>query len=172
MINDRMLDALNKHITRESYSAYLYMSMCAWLGRQDLPGLSKWMRVQAQEESCHSLIFFNYVNEQGGKIVLGAVAAPPSDFKSPVEVFEKTLAHEREVSAAIHGLVDVAIKENDHATRQFLEWFVKEQVEEEATAQNMLAQLKRIGEGSALFLFDKDAGTRAFAVPPPLVGKL
>ncbi|MFA6093609.1 MAG: ferritin [Elusimicrobiota bacterium] len=172
MLNKKMLAALNAHAVKEFYSAYLYMSMSAWFERENLPGLAKWMRTQVQEESCHGLIFFNYLCEQGARVVLGGIEAPPADFKSAVAVFEKTVSHEREVSASIHSLVDLSIQEKDHPTKQFLEWFVKEQVEEEATAENMLAQLKRIGDGQGLYLFDKDAATRVFTLPVPLTGKI
>ncbi|MFH1723080.1 MAG: ferritin [Elusimicrobiota bacterium] len=172
MINDKMTAALNDQITKEFYSAYLYMSMASYLEAQDLPGFAKWMRTQAQEELSHATIIFNYVCEQGSRAILGAIEAPTSDFKSLTDVFEHTLEHEKKVTASIHSLVDLAISERDHATKQFLEWFVKEQVEEEATAGTWLGQIKRVGDGNALFMMDKEAGARIFTVPAPLVGKL
>lgn len=172
MLNKKMLAGLNDQVAKEFYSAYLYLSMAAYFEREALPGLAKWMRVQAQEESCHALIFFNYVCEHGAVAVLGALDAPPSEFKSPADVFEMTLAHEKTVTASIHALVDIAIEERDHATKQFLEWFVKEQVEEEASADTLLTQVKRIADGNALFVLDKDAGARMFTLPVPLTGKL
>jgi len=172
MLSNKMLAGLNDQITKEFYSAYLYMSMAAYFEREALPGLAKWMRVQSQEESCHALIFFNYVCEQNAVVKLGALQAPPSEFKSPADIFEKALAHERFITASINGLVDIALKERDHATKQFLEWFVKEQVEEEASADTLLTQIKRVADGNALFVLDKDAGTRVFVLPVPLTGKI
>jgi ferritin len=172
MLDKKMTAALNDQITKEFYSAYLYMSMSAYFEGETLPGLAKWMRTQAQEESCHALMFFNYVCEQGGGVQLGAIKAPASSFKSPVEVLEQTLEHEKAVTASIYKLADLALELRDHATRQFLEWFIKEQVEEEASAGTMRDQLKRVADGNGLFVLDKDAGTRVFAVPVPLVGKI
>lgn len=173
MLSDKMLKAINEQITKEFYSAYLYLSMAGYFEEQTLPGLAKWMRVQAQEESCHAMILFNYVNEQGGKIVLGAIEAPPCEFASVLDVFEKTLAHEKKVTASIYALMDTAVAERDYASRQMLDWFVTEQVEEEQNDNTIIAQLKRIKDDSnAMFLLDKDLGTRIFAVPAPLVGKI
>jgi len=172
MLKPKMAAALNEQIVKEFYSAYLYMSMAGYFENKALPGLAKWMRVQAQEESCHALIFFNYVCEQGAAAVLGPVKGVPCEFPSPLGVFEHTLKHEREVTASIDKLVDLALDLRDHATKQFLEWFVAEQVEEEASADNMRQQLERIADGQALFVLDKDAGTRVFALPAPLTGKI
>jgi ferritin len=163
---------LNEQIAKEAYSSYLYLSMAGFFENQTLPGMAKWMRVQAQEESCHVLMFFNYVCEQGSVPVLGALPAPPAGFKSAQDVFQHTVDHERKVTDFINKLMDLALDLRDHATKQFLEWFVKEQVEEEASAGAMLQQVQRVKEGQALFVLDKDAGTRIFAVPVPLVGKI
>ena len=172
MLKKKMTDALNGHLVKEFYSAYLYQSMAAYFELKALPGLAKWMRVQAQEESCHGLMFFNYLCEQAAPVRLGAIDAPPNAFKSPAHVMEVTLKHEQQVTAAIHELMDLAIAERDHATKQFLEWFIKEQVEEESTASSLLDQLQRVGDGNGLFILDKEAGTRVFAVPTPLVGRV
>jgi len=172
MIKDKMLEGLNDQIAKEYYSAYLYLSMAAYLDTQDLPGFAKWMRVQVREELGHGLIMFNYVGEQGSRVTLGSIDAPPADYKSLEDVFNKVLEHEQLVTASIHNLMDIAIDERDHATKQFLEWFVAEQVEEEATASNWLAQARRVGDGNSLFLLDKEAGARAYVVPPQLAGKL
>ena len=172
MLKPKMAEALNAQIAKEAYSAYLYLSMAGYLESQTLPGMAKWMRVQAQEESCHALIFFNYVCEQGAVPVLGALKAPPAGFKSPAAVFQHTVGHERAVTESIHALMDLALDLRDHATKQFLEWFVKEQVEEEASAGAMLQQVQRVQDGQALFVLDKDAGTRVFALPVPLTGKI
>lgn len=173
MISNKMLQTINEQITKEFYSAYLYLSMAAYFEEQSLQGCAKWMRVQAQEESCHALIFFSYVAEQGARAVLGTIDAPKADFTSVLDIFEKTLAHEQTVTASIHRLMDLAVEERDYATRKLLDWFVEEQVEEEANAGALVAQLKRVKDDSnALFLIDKELMTRTFTLPPPLVGKI
>ncbi|MBI5209760.1 MAG: ferritin [Elusimicrobia bacterium] len=172
MVDKKMLKALSEQVTKEFYSAYLYMSMASYLEDKVLPGIAKWMRVQAQEESCHALIIFNYICEQGCKAELGAIKAPPSDFKSVTEVFKHTVEHEKLVTASIHAIAELAIALKDHATKQFLEWFIKEQVEEENSSETMLRQVVRLEDEKALFLLDKEAGARLFALPLPLVGKI
>ncbi|MFA6317520.1 MAG: ferritin [Elusimicrobiota bacterium] len=172
MLDKKIQAALSEQVTKEFYSAYLYMSMSSYLEDQVLPGLAKWMRIQAQEESCHALIIFNYICEQGCKADLGAIAAPPKDFKSVADVFQRTVEHERLVTASIHAIVDLAVSTKDHATKQFLEWFVKEQVEEENSVETMLRQAKRLQDDKALYLLDKDAAIRVFALPSPLLGKV
>ena len=172
MLKAKMAEALNSQITKEAYSSYLYLSMAGYFENLTLPGMAKWMRVQSMEESCHALIIFNYVCEQGSTPVLGPIKAPPRAFKSVEEAFAAVVEHERAVTASIHALMDLALDLRDHATKQFLEWFVKEQVEEEASAAAMLQQVQRVKEGQALFVLDKDAGARVFALPAPLTGKI
>jgi ferritin len=173
MLSEKVLKALNDQITKEFHSAYLYMAMSAYFEGENLPGFAKWMRLQAQEESCHALIFFNHVCERGGKVVLGAIEGPPAKFKSPQDVLEKTLAHEQFITDSINKLMDLAIKESDHATRVMLQWFVTEQVEEEAHAGEVLGRVKLMkGGGHGLFMMDRGMGARTFAVPSPLAGKI
>ena len=166
------IDRMNEQVVKEFYSAYLYMAMAGWFEEQVLPGLAKWMRVQAQEESGHALIFFNYLCEKGVQPVLGAVAAPTAKFKSAAEIFRQVVEHERAVTASIHAIADLAVQLRDHATQQALDWFVKEQVEEESSAEAMLRQAQRLEDEKALYLLDKEAGTRVFALPAPLTGKI
>ncbi|MBI5239427.1 MAG: ferritin [Elusimicrobia bacterium] len=172
MLDKKLEKALNEQVVKEFYSAYLYLAMAGWFEEQVLPGLAKWMRVQAQEESCHALIFFNYLCEKGVQPVLGAIDAPPPKFKSATDIFKAVVAHERVVTASIHAIADLAVQLRDHATKQALEWFVAEQVEEEASADAMLRQAQRLEDEKALYLLDKDAGTRVFALPPLLAGKI
>lgn len=173
MLDGKMLNALNDQITKEFHSAYLYMAMSAYFESENLPGFANWMRLQAQEESCHALILFNYVCERGGKVTLGGIDRPPSTFASPLDAFEKTLAHEEYITASINKLMDLAIKESDHATRTMLQWFVTEQVEEEAHANEILARLKLMkGGGQGLFMMDRGLAARTFTIPSPLAGKL
>lgn len=173
MLSQRLNESLCDQIAKEFYSGYLYMQMAAWFEDTQLEGFGHWMRTQAQEESCHAMIQFNYVLEAGGKVTLGAVAAPPNDFQSPLDIFERTLAHEIEVTKSINAIMDIAIEEHDHATRSFLDWFVDEQVEEEDAANKILGKLKLIkADSNGLFMMDKELAGRVFNVPTPLVGKL
>lgn len=173
MLSDTMLNALNEQITREFQSAYLYMGMAAHFEAENLSGFAKWMRLQAQEESCHALILYNYVCDRGGRVALGAVEAPPSAFGSVKEVFEKTLAHERYITESIDALMALAVKESDNATRVMLQWFVTEQVEEEANVTHILARLEMVkGSKNGVFMMNRNLGARAFSIPAPLSGKL
>jgi ferritin len=172
VISKTMQDAINAQIAREYYSSYLYLSMAAYFEEQELPGFAKWMRVQVQEEEAHAMIFFNYLCERGGKVILEALPQPPADYDSTLDVFEKTYVHEQMITASINDLADLAVKERDHASRNLLNWFVDEQVEEEANDTAIIAQLKRIGhDGNALVMMDRELGTRVFNVPAPLAAK-
>ena len=171
MLSDAMLAALLKQTTAEFYSGYLYLQMSAWFEAQFLPGFANWMRVQAQEETSHAMIFFNYIDERDGDIELGAIDKPPHEYSSPLDVLEKTLEHERKVTASINDLVDQAISEKDHATKNKLDWFVAEQVEEEATAIEIIGRLKLAGgDAQSLLLLDQEMATRTFTLPAPLAG--
>lgn len=173
MLSDKMLEALNSQIAKEFQSAYLYLGMSAYFEGESLPGFAKWMRIQAQEESSHALILFNYACARGGQVKLCAMEAPPVTFKSVLDVFEKTLAHEQFITDSVNKLMDVAIAESDYATQAMLKWFVTEQVEEEAGAGQILAHLRMMKGGSGgLFMMDRDLGARTFTVPSPLAGKL
>ncbi|MCX5794620.1 MAG: ferritin [Elusimicrobia bacterium] len=172
MLDKKLEQALNEQVVKEFYSAYLYLAMAGWFEEQVLPGMAKWMRVQAQEESCHALIFFNYLCEKGARPALGAVAAPPAKFKSTTDIFKAVLAHEQAVTASINGIADLALELRDHATKQALDWFVKEQVEEESSAEAILRKAQRLEGDKALFLLDQEAGTRVFVLPVPLTGKI
>jgi ferritin len=163
MINKKVEEALNKHINAEFYSSYLYLSMSSYLKSINLTGCAHWMRIQNMEERSHALKFFDYVLERGGKVKLTAIEAPKTTWKNVIEVFEETLAHERLVTKLINNLVDVAMKEKDNATLNLLQWFINEQVEEEATAEDILQQLKLVkGDGHGLLLIDRELKTRVF----------
>ena len=167
MLASTMESALNEQINAELYSAYLYLSMEAFFHTRGLPGFANWMHCQFQEELAHAGKMFDFVNERGGRIVLKEIAAPPNDWDSPLAVFENTLEHEQTVTGLINNLVDLAIKESDHATNNFLQWFVAEQVEEEASAQAVVERLRLIGtSGDGLFQVDRELGQRVFTPPP------
>ena len=173
MLTKKMEKALNEQINKELYSSYLYLAMASYFESTNLRGFAKWMRVQVMEESSHAAILYNYIFERGGTVTLSAIAAPTASFTSPLDAFEKTLEHEKFITSSIYSLVDVAREERDYATQNFLNWFVEEQVEEEANDNEIIEQLKLIGDAStgALFMLDQKLGTRIFAMPAPLVGK-
>lgn len=166
MIKENIQNELNKQINAEMYSAYLYLSMSAFFESIDLKGFANWLQVQAQEEMTHAMKFYNYVFERGGRVILSAIDAPPKQWASPLEVFEHTLQHEQKVTGLINSLVDLSADEKDHATYNFLQWFVAEQVEEESSANEMVQKLKLVaGEKGGLFMLDKDLGQRVFTPP-------
>jgi len=165
-MDEKMQEALNKQLNAEVYSAYLYLSMSAYFQSVNLGGFANWMRVQWQEELAHGLKFYDYVNERGGRVVLQAVEAPPSEWDSPLAVFKHVYEHEQKVTGMINKLVDLAVEIKDHATNNFLQWFVSEQVEEEASADEVLQKLKLVGDdASGLFMIDRELGQRVFVAP-------
>ena len=165
MLKKKMLKALNDQINAEMYSSYLYLSMEAYFQSVSLKGFAAWMRAQAQEEMMHAMKFYDYVNERGGKVTLEAIAKPETTWTSPLAVFEAVLKHEEHVTSLINDLVDLAIAEKDHATNNFLQWFVSEQVEEEASAGEVVEKLKLIKDNtSGLFMVDAELGKRVFTM--------
>ena len=169
-MNPQLAKGISEQIVKELHSAYLYLQMAAWCETRNLKGFSNWFRVQAQEEGCHGLIFFNFLLDRGEYPKLGTVGAPSPDFKSMVDVFERTLAHEQLVTASINALVDLSIIEKDHASKGRLDWFVAEQVEEEANAAEILGKLKLLGvdAGEGLLQLDRVMAARTFVLPAPL----
>jgi ferritin len=161
MLNKTIQDAINEQIRREFHSSYLYLSMAAYFEASSWPGLAKWMRVQSEEEMVHAKKFFDYVVDRNGRVALGAIDAPPAEFKSVHDVFQQALAHEQEITECINNINALAMREKDYATQTLLQWFINEQVEEEKNATLIVDQLKRIGESSnALFMLDHRLGKR------------
>ena len=166
MLSKKMEKALNGQINAEIYSSYMYLSMSAWFEQGGLAGLANWMRQQAQEEMFHAMKLFNFVNERGARVLLAAIDQPPADWKSALDVFQATLAHEQKVTGLINDLTNLALDERDHATNIFLQWFISEQVEEEAGVGAILDKLKLIGkDSSGLFALDQELGQRVFTPP-------
>lgn len=166
MLSKKMEKAFNDQINAEMFSSYLYLSMSAWFTNANLPGFAHWMTIQVQEENAHAMMMFNFVNERGGKISLKAIAQPEANWKDSIKVFEATLNHEQKVTKLINELLDVALQEKDHASANFLQWFVSEQVEEEANGTEILEQLKIVeGKGHGLLLLDRELKTRVFVNP-------
>ncbi|WP_300667774.1 ferritin [Desulfoluna sp.] len=161
MLKKDVEDALNLQLNRETFSAYLYFSMAAWLNSQDLPGFSQWMVAQGMEELTHAQKFYAYIQQRGGTVRLEAVAGPKVGWESTLELFEETLAHEVFVTGSINSLVDIARDASDHAAGIFLQWFVTEQVEEEESVGQVLQRLRRVGDNpSALIMMDGELGKR------------
>lgn len=166
MISDKMCKALNNQINAEVFSSYLYLSMSSWFSERSLSGFASWMRVQAQEELSHGMKIYDYILERGGKIELGAIDQPESVWKAPVEVVEEVAKHEAKVTGLVNDLVDVALDERDHAANIFLQWFVSEQVEEEATVGEVLERMKMVdGNSGGMFAMDMELGKRVFTLP-------
>lgn len=163
MLKEKVLNAINDQINAELHSAYLYLSMAAWFEAKGLSGFANWMMVQYKEETTHAMKFFNYVVERNSRVILAPIAAVETEFKDIVDVFEKTLAHEELVTARINKIMDIAIAESDHATRSFLNWFIDEQVEEEANVHEILDTLRLIdGQGNGVFMLDRELKQRVF----------
>jgi len=163
MLSKKIENAINDQINAEFWSAHLYLSMSAWLAEQNLPGFSNWMYVQYKEEDSHALKFFRYVNERGGRVVLQPIVEIPSEWKSPVDIFQQTIEHERVVTSRIYKIMELALEEKDYATVNFLQWYVSEQVEEEATAEDYLNKLKMIEKDPmGMYNMDKELGARTF----------
>lgn len=161
MIKKRVEEELNKQLNAELYSAYLYLSMSAYCADNNLAGFSHWMRLQFEEEQAHAMRFFQFILDRGGKVELKAINEPKHDWKDIIDVFENVLRHEQHITSMINDLVNVAMEERDHATVNFLQWYVSEQVEEEATVSDLLDQLRLIeGKGPGLFMLDREAKTR------------
>lgn len=167
MLSNRMQEALNGQINAELYSAYLYLSMAAYYESLDLRGFANWMRVQAQEELVHVMKFYDFINERDGRVLLRPVEGPPSEWDSPMAPFEDAHRHEQKISGLINELVDLAIEDRDHATNNFLQWFVGEQVEEEASVNEVVQKLKLGGDsGYGLLMIDSELAQRVFVAPP------
>ena len=171
MIKKKIETAINKQINAEIYSSSLYYSMAAYFETQGLKGFSHWLRVQALEELTHVQKFFAYVHERGGHIQMLPVDGPPTKWKSPLAAFEQVYEHEVGVTGMINKLMDLALKESDHATSTFLQWFITEQVEEEASADEVVQKLRLVDKTEGgLFLLDQEMDKRSFVLPQDLAG--
>lgn len=166
MLSDKMEKAINQQINAEIYSGYLYMAMAAWAEDKQLMGFAHWMKVQAQEEMTHAMKFWGYVFERGGRVALATIDTPPAEWDSPLAMAEGVLEHEQKVTGLIYALMDQAMDERDHASISFLQWFIDEQVEEEASADEMIGKLKMVNQTEGgLYLLDQEMGQRVFNMP-------
>ncbi len=166
MIKENINYALNEQLNYEYASAYMYLSMQAYFESINLSGFAHWMNVQNKEEMAHVAKFFAFINERGGRVTLSSIEKPEANWESPLIAFEETLAHEIAITDRINTLVDMAIKEKDHASNNFLQWFVAEQVEEESTVEGIIARLKMLKDApDGLFLMDKELAQRVYIAP-------
>jgi ferritin len=169
MIGDKMEKAFNDQIREEYFSSYLYLSMSAWFEAMNLRGFANWMKVQFHEELMHALGFYTHLIGRGGSVKLQAIEEPQSKWDSPLAAFEATLKHEQHITGCIHKLVELAQDKKDYAAAAFLQWYVTEQVEEEANAEEILHKLKLIGDNmGGLYMLDRELAARAFAPPTGL----
>ncbi|MDR1806284.1 MAG: ferritin [Clostridium sp.] len=166
MLSPAITKALNEQLNKEFYSAYLYLSMANYYDDEGLNGFQNWMEIQAQEERSHAMLFREYLQQNDAEVILAAIDAPDADFSSRIEPLEKTLEHERKVTASIHAIYALAFDEKDFRTMQFLDWFVSEQREEEHNAQDIIKWFKLYGQ-DAKGLYDLDAKLAARVFSPP-----
>ncbi|MEN8126283.1 MAG: ferritin [Planctomycetota bacterium] len=166
MITKKIEDAFNAQINAEIFSSYLYLSMSAALEGMNLPGFASWMRIQVQEETAHAMKFYDHIIERGGTVALTAIDGPLTMWKDAKAVMEATLEHEQKVTGLVNDLMDLALAEKDHASTMFLQWFVTEQVEEEATAMEILGKLEIAGStAGGLYMLDKEMAGRVYNPP-------
>ncbi len=163
MLKEEMVEALNDQINEELYSAYLYLSMSSYFDSLGLKGFANWMMVQFKEEMDHAMKIYHYILYQGGKVVLKSIKAPPVEWDSPLHAFEETLKHEQHITERINYLVDLAERLKDRATFNFLQWYIDEQVEEEANDREIIDKLKLIDDSkNGLFMLDRELGQRTY----------
>ena len=163
----KMEKTFNEQMNAELYSAYLYLAMAAYFDNLNLEGFANWMRVQVQEELVHVMKFFNFVRDRRGRVALEAIGKPPKDWKSPREALEAAFKHEQMITGRINDLVAIALVEKDNAAYSFLQWFVTEQVEEEASVDRVIQKLKLSGaQGAGMFMIDQELAARVFVAPP------
>jgi len=166
MLDKKTEDALNAQMNFEMLSANIYMSMASWFDSKNLTGFAAWMKVQYSEEMFHFTKFYNYIDERGGRVLISGMDAPPTEWDTPLAAFEHALSHEQIVTGRINDLLALAAEENDNASLNFLQWFVGEQVEEEASVDGVIQQLKLMeGAPGALFMLDRELGQRVFTPP-------
>jgi ferritin len=168
MISSEMETALLNQLNDEFYSAYLYLAMSAYCSHLEFNGAANWFKLQYEEEHTHATRIYNYLVEQGVQVVLGELAKPPSEYGTLLEVFSASLIHEQAMTSRLNDLSDQALKEKDHATYNLLQWFVNEQVEEEATIGGIISKLKLVkDDGYGLLMIDNELGARVPANPNP-----
>lgn len=171
MLKKKIEDICNRQVHRESYSSHLYLAMASWAENHGYPGIASWLYVQSDEERLHMLKFIKYINERGGKAILPLLEKPPVDYKTVEDAFNEVLKHENFITESINEIVGLAFEQKDFTTYNWVQWFVSEQIQEEAAAQAILDKLRLVGSNN-MYLFDKDIlGMRTAqtnAAPTPL----
>lgn len=166
MISEKLLNALNDQMNFEFESANVYLAMAAYCSSESLDGFANFYLVQAEEEKFHAMKFYQFLNDVGHRISVKGMGHPNNKFSSILDTFEKAFLHEKEVTKRIYSLADLALNEREHATMTFLNWFIEEQVEEEATFDNIIQKLKRIeNDSNAFFMLDNEFLSRSFTPP-------
>ena len=169
MISKKLEAAINAQINAELWSAYLYLSMSSYCQEAGFPGMANWFAVQFKEEQDHAMIFFNYLQSRGGRVLLSPIEAVPTEWASPLAAFEHTLEHEGKVTSLINNLMSLAVEEKDFAAQSRLNWFVDEQVEEEENATELIQKLRLIGNnGYGLYQLDQELAARVYTQASPL----
>ena len=167
MLSKKIEEALNDQFNFEMFSANIYLSMASYFDSTNLTGLANWMKIQYQEEMAHTMKFYDFINDRGGRVLMKALDAPPTMWATPLAAFENALAHEQLVTGRINNMVTLAMEEKDHATVNFLQWFVAEQVEEESSVEAVIQKLKLMADApGGLFLLDSELSQRVFTPPP------
>jgi ferritin len=173
MIRPNLAEAISRQVNAELYSAYLYLSMSAWADRKGLKGVSSWLYVQYQEESAHGLHLYKFLLDRGATPEYWPIDKPESEWDSPLALFEQVARHEAHVTALLNDIASLAMQEKDHASYQFVMWYVNEQVEEESNAETIIQRLELIGSNSGqLLTLDAELGARTFVNPFPLTGAI
>lgn len=169
MVPKKMEEAFSEQIKFELESAYIYLSMAGYFDADGFPGMGQWMRAQVQEEVTHAMRFYKHIVERGGHVRFHPLAVPPQDWKSPLGAFEAAYEHEKFITAKIDGLVKLAQGEGDHASGTLLQWFVDEQIEEEANTSKIVQDLRLVGnDGRGILMLDRELGARTFVLAPEL----
>ncbi len=160
-MDQKLTDALNDQLNNELFAAYTYLAMHAHFEDENWPGFAKWMELQSHEEVEHAMKFYNFILERGEQVKLQAIDEPPAEFQSPLDIFQKALAHEQKVTQRIHEIYQIAQEVGDYPTQVFLHWFIEEQVEEENITGDAVAMLERAGDQmGALMVLDRQFGER------------
>lgn len=160
-VKPKLAKAINDQIQAEFQSAYEYLSMSAWFTQNNLPGFAHWMRIQWQEETMHAMKLYQFLHDRGGNVALQGIAAPTEKFTSAIQVFTAVRKHEQSITDKINNLYDLAVKEKDLPLQIVLQWFINEQVEEEAQVAEIIDQLKMIGsDGPSIYLLDRQMASR------------
>ncbi|MBR5897889.1 MAG: ferritin [Muribaculaceae bacterium] len=169
MLSKTIEDAINAQVNAEFWSAYLYLSMAQNFEADGKSGIANWFKVQFKEEQAHAEIFMNYINQRGGRVILQPIEAVETEWATPLDAFKATLVHEQKVTAMINNLYAMAEAEHDYATREMLNWFISEQVEEEESAQQLIDKFTLIGnDGMGIYMLDQELAARVYNVPSPL----